>query len=372
MSSDKKRPPSPLLQDADFNQLCRDLLRSGEISSDGELSEIARQEISRQTTNMETVNIVVKQNIANWVKEEPPALAMLNGGDITSTIFIHTDETGLNPPTDEFPGDLGFEIKVSNGTKSKEAHFSEVLGKLYINQNRFANFEFSLNVNSGSVSADTELFIRAVCIFTSADDYLEPVKVCYSHSRDSIGNPKSNICEHLVRCSHPSSIYQQDQVSNRHSVISPFQKNHKMTMLAYKFMDLGSCSGGLNRRETAVIFSLENSAGDVLGRRVLPVRICTCPRRDLEQEEKNREKQLSKSSVLNVPPSPGPDPIGAKNGEKRKAFWILAYGQENFDTMRILGETLERKDGGDVQQYREYNRKANGIQLPCKKKKTNN
>ena len=73
---------------------------------------------------METVNIVVKQNIANWVKEEPPALAMLNGGDITSTIFIHTDETGLNPPTDEFPGDLGFEIKVSNGTKSKEAHVS--------------------------------------------------------------------------------------------------------------------------------------------------------------------------------------------------------------------------------------------------------
>ena len=61
----------------------------------------------------------------------------------------------------------------------------------------------------------------------------------------------------------------------------------------------------------------------MLGRRVLPVRICTCPRRDLEQEEKNREKQLSKSSVLNVPQSPGPDPVGAKNGEKRKAFWIL-------------------------------------------------
>ena len=89
-----------------------------------ELSEIARQEISRQTTNMEAVNIVVKQNIANWVKEEPPALALLNGGEITSTIFIHTDETGLNPPTEEFPGDLGFEIKVSNGTKSKEAHVS--------------------------------------------------------------------------------------------------------------------------------------------------------------------------------------------------------------------------------------------------------
>ena len=85
--------------------------------------------------------------------------------------------------------------------------FSEVLGKLYINQNRFANFEFSVNAST----ADTELFIRAVCIFSSADDYLEPVKVCYSHSRDSVGNPKSNVCEHLVRCSHPASIYQQDQ-----------------------------------------------------------------------------------------------------------------------------------------------------------------
>ena len=92
-----------------------------------ELSEIAKQEISRQTgqtTNMEAVNIIVQQNIANWVKEEPPALALLNYGEMdqSATIFIHTDATGLNPPTDEFQGEFGFEIKVSNGTKSKEAH----------------------------------------------------------------------------------------------------------------------------------------------------------------------------------------------------------------------------------------------------------
>jgi len=27
--------------------------------------------------------------------------------------------------------------------------------------------------------------------------------------------------------------------------------------VAYKFMDLGSCAGGLNRRDTAIIFTLE-------------------------------------------------------------------------------------------------------------------
>ena len=81
---------------------------------------------------MEAVNIIVQQNIANWVKEEPPALALLNYGEMdqSATIFIHTDATGLNPPTDEFQGEFGFEIKVSNGTKSKEAH----VRKIYISK----------------------------------------------------------------------------------------------------------------------------------------------------------------------------------------------------------------------------------------------
>ena len=41
-----------------------------------------------------------------------------------ATILVHTDATGLNPPTDDYPGPLDFEIRVSNGTKSKEAHVS--------------------------------------------------------------------------------------------------------------------------------------------------------------------------------------------------------------------------------------------------------
>ena len=74
--------------------------------------------------------------------------------------------------------------------------YSETLGKLYINQNKFANFEFSVN----TMPDECNLFVRAVCIFSSADDYQEPVKVFYTDSRDSMGNPKSNISEHLVRC----------------------------------------------------------------------------------------------------------------------------------------------------------------------------
>ena len=48
--------------------------------------------------------------------------------------------------------------------------------------------------------------------------------------------------------------------SDRHSVRTAIphpQAGSDEVQLAYKFMDLGSCSGGLNRREVAVIFTLE-------------------------------------------------------------------------------------------------------------------
>ena len=37
--------------------------------------------------------------------------------------------------------------------------------------------------------------VRALCIFIGADDYSDPVKVCYTHSRDSLGQMKSTIGE---------------------------------------------------------------------------------------------------------------------------------------------------------------------------------
>ena len=55
-------------------------------------------------------------------------------------------------------------------------------------------------------------------------------------------------------------IYLQFVGSGRHSVRTAIphpQPGTDEVQLAYKFMDLGSCSGGLNRREVAVIFTLE-------------------------------------------------------------------------------------------------------------------
>ena len=157
-------------------------------------------------------------------------------------------------------------------------------------------------------------------------------------------------------------------VSGRQSVVAPFLPSGTSVLLGYKFMDLGSCSGGLNRRETALIFTLEDSEyvwicfrtvfqiwslqnmknlsatfllkystdfqyqsyndllmrffisifrGNVLGRQVLQLRICTCPKRDMDQDEKNNDKQVSKNVLSN------PRRLDPVSADKRQAFWVL-------------------------------------------------
>ncbi len=49
-------------------------------------------------------------------------------------------------------------------------------------------------------------------------------------------------------------------VSNRQSVlvdVPELQAGSTAVSFGYRFMDLGSCAGGINRRDTAVIFTLE-------------------------------------------------------------------------------------------------------------------
>jgi hypothetical protein len=62
-------------------------------------------------------------------------------------------------------------------------------------------------------------------------------------------------------------------------------------------MCLGSDVGGINRKPVKIVFTLEHGQGNVVGRAAVDVRICSCPRRDLLQEEnklKEERKELEK------------------------------------------------------------------------------
>ena len=212
-------------------------------------------------------------------------------------------------------------------------------------------FSFNPPNPETTVPWDSGLCVRAVAIYTSPDYNTEPVKVCPSHSTTSDNHYRSPFSNHLIRCSQPNAAYLMDPRSGRHSVLTPLnppQPGCSEVPLGHKFMDLGSCPGGINRRETAVIFTLEH-AGEIYGRKVLPVRICTCTKRDMETEEKQVEKNRSNNEVSIVPDQKK----GKVKVEKREAFWVLAYGKDNYEALKQMGTVLESKDGGDVAKYKD-------------------
>ena len=74
------------------------------------------------------------------------------------------------------------------------------------------------------------------------------------------------------------------------SVVAPAASSEQITK-EIRFMCLSSDDGGISKRPTKVIFTLEDSEGEVLGRKVFDVRLCSCPRRDKQQEEERHLKQ---------------------------------------------------------------------------------
>ena len=75
--------------------------------------------------------------------------------------------------------------------------------------------------------------------------------------------------------------------------------------------------------------------GNVVGRKVLPVRICTCPKRDMETDEKHHEQRKRKMNMVNGSvPSPTIETVLNKTPirsdgdrkvliEKRNPYWVL-------------------------------------------------
>jgi hypothetical protein len=72
-----------------------------------------------------------------------------------------------------------------------------------------------------------------------------------------------------------------------------------------KFMCLGSDVGGINRKPVKLIFTLELGIGNVIGRRTIDLRICSCPKRDKQQEEARYNVRLYYSSFIMLKRSKG-------------------------------------------------------------------
>lgn len=60
----------------------------------------------------------------------------------------------------DWPGQLGFDVRVQPSSKSKDPHYSDALNKLFVNQKRTVNVLFTVN------SVFPQLQVRAVAVYT--------------------------------------------------------------------------------------------------------------------------------------------------------------------------------------------------------------
>ena len=87
--------------------------------------------------------------------------------------------------------------------------------------------------------------------------------------------------------------YLEDPASNRLSVAFPvvaLAAGPEQITMEIRFMCLSSDDGGISKRPTKVIFTMEDNDGQVLGRKEFVVRICTNPKRDKKADHRNLQR----------------------------------------------------------------------------------
>ncbi|XP_037037423.1 cellular tumor antigen p53-like isoform X2 [Bradysia coprophila] len=182
--------------------------------------------------------------------------------------------------------------------------FNPKIGKVYIKLNSVMKVTLSYKPYSA-----TNLFLRAMILYSSPDDMHLPVKRCANH-RVSIGNNQGVPQAHILKCCHPKTQYVGGEnghlFGERLSVVVPLDRpvvnedGYASESLMLEFMCQNSCTTGINRKSTAVVFTLENSRNEILGKRVMLFKVCSCPKRDMQREDTTympRKREAGSSAI---------------------------------------------------------------------------
>ncbi|BES88048.1 P53 DNA-Hypothetical protein domain [Nesidiocoris tenuis] len=193
----------------------------------------------------------------------------------------------------DFPGpcDFGFYFR-KDSMVINSCLYSKMLNQVFVRMSNIIHLHFRVNQENAPVK---EMFIRATLIYCGADNMAVPVRRCPLHSLED--DPLSlahadgacrcaeyKLVGHVIRSTSTSAVYCYDQETGRHSVVVPIR--HGLHDLLYSYACKSSCSRGMERRLARTVFTLEDENGNVFGRSSVNVKICSCPKRDMERQEK--------------------------------------------------------------------------------------
>lgn len=223
----------------------------------------------------------------------------------TATMLDHMDRT---PTLDEIENPVyNFNVDLNGETSGKSSWmFSARLNKVFVKMGQACTFNISYQTLTHQ-----ELCIRAMMVCSAPEDMHQPVYRCENHRVSDNNNPKlaSEVKTHVMRCFNPSARYVGTEngvaFKDRLAVIIPLgitkqeQVAHNVSL---EFVCQNSCRI-INRRATAIIFTLEDAQGQILGKKSLHLKVCSCPKRDKQKEEESLAPTKRKSDThLQAPP----------------------------------------------------------------------
>lgn len=212
------------------------------------------------------------------VKQEQP---------MSNQHLVHLER---NPNLLPIQSNYQFEVGVSHDNTNVVYHPPKLFIKM--------GSKMTIDVKYLEQQPNEQLFLRAMIIFSKPAEMHLPVKRCANH-RGSNSQPES-LAASIIKINDPKAVYIGEELgetfSARLSVVVPltsviYDDQGKVThSIGLEFGCQNSCSSGINRRPTSMVFTLEKQNYELVGKSAIEFKVCSCPKRDSEREREPKRK----------------------------------------------------------------------------------
>lgn len=178
---------------------------------------------------------------------------------------------------------INFRVNLPSDASDKTSWmYSDKLQKLFVKMGNTCTFNVQF---MGSQEVTT--VVRAMVVCSSPEDQHHPVSRCDNHRCSDNQDIPDDIKMHVMRCKNEQVNYVGNKdgkvFEERLAVLVPMEHTSRAG-ITLEFVCQNSCRN-INRRATALVFTLEDQTGRILGRQMFQIKICTNIKRDKLNEE---------------------------------------------------------------------------------------
>lgn len=289
---------------------------------DFNLEQIPTEELLSSPENIEAVDLML--NLSPNSRDEAFGMEykfVLSSPDA----YLNLSHLDKLPIVEEMITDWNFDVQLNSESAGKTSWmYSPKLNKVFVKISTHLNVYPKYDV----IDSQQQLFVRAMIVYTCANDLAEPVKKCPNHRQSTHNNP-----EHILRCLSEETIYYGVDTGklfkDKLAVVIPMSAIASNEPLKLQFTCQNSCSGGMNRKATSIVFTLENFHREILGRKIMNFKVCSCPKRDKDKDE---------DGVLKTMPKKRKSENTAPSTSKKVATTVTIVKQELDTTLSMPSE----------------------------------